>query len=393
MKFSSSLEEFQKALQKVLPAMPPKSTLPVLEHIRFTLEDNLLKLIATDQDITIMTTVTVIADEPGSVLVPGRKINEIIKALSGSADFRFVNNPENFEIELTTPKGKYKMKGLDPDDYLDLPELFDSSKPDPDEVNNGNIDTNNVAYFPDKELNRLCAKTVFAVSKDEFRPAMTGVLFQFRENYVNFVATDSYRLVRAVTRSEKPVFPQDFDIIIPKKCVELIKNADENPVMSFINSGTKITHSRFDYGNTVLISRVIEEKFPPYESVIPDSNPLQVTVDYKELIKGINRVSLFTNVVSKQIKLELKENILILKGDDEESGNQAREELQCEYSGEDFEIGFNFAYLEEAVKNIDASETKDDLIVLSFSESSKPALVTPKTEEENLLMLIMPVKI
>lgn len=395
MKFSANLSDFQKSIQRVLPAIPPKSTLPVLEHLNFSLKGNDLRIIATDQDITISTSLEVTSEEEGSVLVPGRKINDIVKALGSSGSLHFFNDDETFDIELKTARGKYKMKGLNPEDYLDLPELFESKKPDADDMHSdGNIDTgNHIAKFTPDEIKMLCSKTSSAVSTDEFRPAMTGVLFQFRESYVNAVATDSYRLVRAVVRSENAEFPQDFDVIIPKKSVDLIKNADDELIMSVIESNSKVSHLRFDYGSTVFITRVIDEKFPPYESVIPENNDLVATVDLKEILSAINRVSIFANALSKQIRVELSNNLIVLSGEDEESGNKAREEIACEYDSTEFDIGFNFKYLDEAIKNIDSSETTDNLITISFSEPTKPALVRPKNEEDNLLMLIMPVRL
>jgi DNA polymerase-3 subunit beta len=164
-------------------------------------------------------------------------------------------------------------------------------------------------------------------------------------------------------------------------------------VMSVIESNGKVTHLRFDYGNTVFITRIINEKFPPYESVIPDNNPFFAIINKNEVLEAIKRVSIFTSNVTKQVKFKLENNIMTISGEDEESGNQAVEQINCDYQGDDLQIGFNFKYLEDALNNIDEEETEDNLVKISFSEPSKPALISPTSEDENLLMLIMPVRI
>ncbi len=393
MKFSVSLSEFQSALQKALPAMPPKSTLPILEHLNFNLAGDVLNVIATDQDITIMSTISVESGSDGSVLVPGRRLNEIAKALGHSGNIEFSTSEDTFEITLTTANGVYSMKGLNPEEYLDLPELFDSEKPNITESGIVQPSGGNSAFFHKSDLIRLANKTAFAVSNDEFRPAMTGVLFQFRGAYVNAVATDSYRLSRAVVRDEKAQFPEELDIILPSRSVELLKKVDSDAVMSVIETQDKITHVRFDMGNTIFITKVIDEKFPPYESVIPDNNNLVVIVDKTKLGSALKRVAIFTSVISKQIRVSISENELVMKGEDEEGGTQANETVPCDYNGIPLEIGFNYHYLEDALQNIDSNSLDENKVYLTFSEPTKPVLVKPDFEGSELLMLIMPVRL
>lgn len=395
MKFKATIGEFLKRVQKTLPAIPPKATLPVLEHLNFKLDDNRLRIIATDQDITIMSNIEVSGIENGSVLVPGRKLEAIIKALGSTGEFEFQSDQENFEIKLLTSRGNYTMKGLNPEDYIELPELFESKKPiiNPEE-HDGTIDASSpMAQFTKEEITKLATKTIFAVSNDEFRPAMTGVFFQFRSTFVNAVATDSYRLVKSTVNAEEAKYPQEFDIIIPQKSVDLLRKVDDDLIISFIETVGKISHARFDIGDTIYITRVINEKFPPYESVIPANNNLILTVSKDDLVNAIKRVSIFTSSISKQIKVVISQNMLTVVGEDEDSGNHAKEEIACDYSGESLEIGFNFKYLEDALNHIDSNEAEEGLIKMSFSESSKPALISPKAEKDELLMLLMPIRL
>ena len=124
MKFQANISDFQKALVKVLPAMPRKSTLPILEHFMFTLNGNDLQIVATDQELIISTNLQVQGEEDGSILIPGKRITDIFRALADNGTFRFVSDPDNFEVIVLTLLGNYKMKGIDSDEYLDLPVLF-----------------------------------------------------------------------------------------------------------------------------------------------------------------------------------------------------------------------------------------------------------------------------
>ena len=392
MKFLVALSSLKDGINKVMPAIPPKSTLPVLEHINLQLENNELRMISTDQDITILHNLEVTGLQNGRILVPARKLNEITKALGNSGEIEFEIDEVNFDIKLKTSTGKYHMKGLNPDEYLDLPELFESNKPDFDGENITGDLVGKAAFFTKFEISRLCTKTSFAVSNDEFRPAMTGVLFQFRSDYINAVSTDSYRLVRATSHPENPQLPEEVDVIIPSKTIDLLKNVDDDVLLSFIeNSSSNITHIRFDVGSSVFVTRIIDEKFPPYESVIPNNNELIARVDKAELLKSIKLVSIFSSNISKQIRVQLKENELVIKGQDEDSGSDAVETIQCQYSGTEIEIGFNYKFLEDAVSNIDTGDEGE--VLLTLSEPTRPALILPNEEAKELLMLIMPVRI
>jgi len=395
MKFTVTISDFQRALLKTLPAMPRKSTLPVLEHLNFSLKDNTLTIISTDQDITIMSVLEVTGEEDGGVLVPGRRLSEVVKAFGDLGSFEFSTNPENFEIKIRTTTGKFVMKGLNPEEYLDLPELFESEKPvviindGVGEVVPGKAHS---AYFTGEEISKLCEKTVFAVSKDEYRPAMTGVFFEFNGETVTSVATDSYRLSKVSLTAEKAKYPNDFNVIIPSRSIELMKKADSNVVISFVETMKKITHARFDYEDTVMITRIIDEKFPPYKSVIPQEPKYHVVINQNDLLKAIKRVAIFANTNSNQIKVVFEENTIILTGEDEDSGSQGNETLTCDYTGEPMLIGFNFHYLEEALQNLN-SELDNDLIIMSFTEANKPILIRANKEDTNVLMLVMPVRL
>lgn len=390
MKFTVNLADFAKVLNKVLPAVPRKSTLPVLEHFQFMLSGNNLDVIATDQDIILKATSQVNGAEDGSVLVPAKKLSDIVKALDNIGELEFSVDPSNLEISLKSEAGTYDMKGLDSDEYLRLPELFDTEKPDIDHIKENN--DVQIAFIKANDLQRLAGGTLFAVSTDEFRPAMTGVFFQFKGDIAYAVSTDSFRLVRVVASAGEHSFPEDFNVIIPANSAEILKKAEGDVILSSISNFKNLTNLRFDFDDIVFITKIINEKFPPYESVIPKNNNLLLSTSRKELLTKIRRVSIFTSSISHQIKLSLYSDHLIVSGEDEDAGNKGMETLACDFNGEDMTIGFNVKYLEDAITHLDQIEGEDN-IYLFISDPTKPILLSATNELSDSIMLVMPTRL
>lgn len=390
MKFKVNLADFSKTLNKVIPAIPRKSTLPVLEHFHFVLSGNNLDVIATDQDIILKTSLQVNGEEDGAVLVPAKKLSDIVKALDNVGNLEFSVDMGNYEITMKTDAGTYDMKGLDADEYISLPELFDSEKPD---INHITADSNiQIALLKAHEIQKFTNNTLFAVSQDEFRPAMTGIYLQFRGKNAYAVATDSFRLVRVYTVAGEHNFPEDFDVIIPANAAEILKKLDSDVIVSSISNFKKLTNLRFDFDDSVFITKVINEKFPPYETVIPKNNDLILTCSKKEILQAIKRVSIFTNSISHQIKLSVYSDHLIVGGEDEDSGSKGMETLSCDFNGENIAVGFNVKYLEEAITHLEPAEGEEN-IYMFISDPTKPILLSSTPELGESIMLLMPVRL
>jgi len=383
MKFRASLLAIQTGLQKVLPALPRKSTLPVLEHLHFALKGNDLKIIATDQEITIQTKVTVEGELDGEVLVPGRRLIEIIKALGTQGMLDFNTNEDNFEITIKTqnPVGSYTMMGLCHLEYLRIPELIDAGKGKGDKAG---ID------FKKDEIIRLANKTAYAVSTDEFRPAMNGVFFQFRETFINAVATDSFRLAKVTLKPENAAFPNELDVIVPARAIDVLKKVDGDISMSFVETRGKKTHARFDFNDSIFITRLINENFPPYESVIPESFNFKIILSQSDFLSAVSRVAILTSEIVSQVKLHLENNTMTIYGADEETGAHGIETLNCDYVGEHYETAFNSRYLKDALEHL-AGETEN--IEMRFHDVGRPVILKPTVESDDLIALIMPVRV
>lgn len=390
MKLTISLQDLQKTLIKILPAIPPKATLPVLEHLHLTLEGNKLFFAATNQDIYVKSELDVEGIEDGAVLVPARKLNDVVKALGSKGSIEFEVNSE-YDVTIRTSMGKYSMKGLSIEEYVDLPELFEIEKPDIELIQNSDFNENS-AFISKETISEIGKKTFFAVSTDDYRPAMTGVLFQFRGDKIIAVSTDSFRLVKIVKNYEKANLPQGLDVIIPAQTVDLLSKADTDIVLTTIqNANNKVTHIRFDIGATVIVSRVIDEKFPPYDSVIPKENNKIVITDKTMFLDAIKRVSLFVNQISKQLVIKIGESVLEVFGQDQDSGFAGSETIGCDFVGESFQAGFNYSFLIDALSHIDTVDSGK--VYITFSEPTRPALIMADEFGETQLMLIMPVRI
>ncbi len=246
--------------------------------------------------------------------------------------------------------------------------------------------------FKSEDLAKITTKTAFVVYEDEFRPAMTGILFEFKGNKMNAVSTDSFRLVRATIKADADVFPPELNVIIPARLAGMISNLSDNSIMSFIETNRKLTHVRFDSGNTVLISRIIDEKFPPYETVIPMGTDYKAIIGVKDFLQAIRRIAIVTSKVTYQIKVTLAENTITVNGRDDESGDFGMESFDCTYNDVEMVIGFNYRYLDEALTHLQ-DVTPDGKILFRFNEQNKPVLINPSEDDQSVLMLIMPVRL
>lgn len=372
MKFSVSSADLQRALATAGGAVPNKSTIPILECVLFERDGDRLAITATDLEISIVQRLPVSFGSNGDgarqrVAVPARRLLDTLRALPDlpvafSAD-------DDFNVELKTDQGRYKMVGYDGADYPSLPEFSGART----------VETTGAL------VKRAIAKTGFAVSKDALRPAMMGVLMQVRPEHTRLVATDGHRLVKLT--AEGMTAPEAFDVIVPEKALALAAKAvgdDRAPCTLHVGSG----YVRFDLGATTVIGRVIEEQYPNYEAVIPVDNEKRLTVGREALLAAVRRVALYSSSMTHQVRLSLQADALEVSAEDIERASEARERVLCTYDGEPMDIGFNAVYLTEVLQNVDAEDA-----VFEFSSPNRAGVVMPAeaAESEELLMLIMPV--
>ncbi|MDR0927319.1 MAG: DNA polymerase III subunit beta [Ignavibacteria bacterium] len=387
MKFSSQLGDFQKLIQKVLPAIPLRAAFDALEHIKLTLDGNILTAVASDIEITIKSSASVMGSEDGEILAPAKMLSDVVKVLDPSKDIVFECDPEDLLIRIISGKSKYQLNAMSGDDYILVPEIFDKEIPTEDAIDN------NVATFKKDVLQDLASKTYYAVSADNYRPGMTGVLFQFRENYLNAVGTDSYRLVRATNFAETNVYPKDLDIILPEKAVELCRKLDDDVTMFIDYDKGKPKQVRIDNANTSIVARLLNESFPKYETIIPKVTNYQATFDISEFIAGIKRIVPLAGKGNK-CRMEFSTDKLVILAENDERGEIASEEIPCELIDTDsFVVSYNIKFLLEMIGTITANDTTNNMVSFYFISPDKAALIKPKAEKDSLVMILMPMRV
>lgn len=369
MKFTVSKENFFHVLQKVSNVTPVRSTLPILSCILFTVKDNTLKMRSTDLEITMAASCDIQMQEEGAIAIPSKIIKEITGELP---DTLLHFSIEDEQVIITTDAGgEYKIMGYPAMEFPTEP-IVDDSK---------------IVTLQSEKFRRIVEKTGFAVSRDEMKVALNGVLFQFGEKEMQAVSTDGHRLVK-YTLKEFEGANDIKDIIVPPKflnlCVNSIKDVD------FVTLRIGHNHVKLELKDTTIYSRIIEERFPDYESVIPAENDKKILVSIDDLLSVVKRVGIFASKNTRQISLSFTMNSVLVKAEDIETASTAKEEVALEYSGEDFMIGYNSDYLREMIRHIDGEKVD---IHLKNSLMAGLFFPTEQLPDEEILFLLMPIRL
>lgn len=370
MKFIVSTSVLLKGLQLISGVVNPNAVLPILENYLFQVKSGKLTVTASDLETTMQTTIKVESKEEGIIAVPAKILFDALKTFP-EQPVTFTIDHEKKSIEISSDNGKYKLTGEKGDDYPAIPVA----------------ESVNSIEIPAEILANAINKTLFAVGADEMRLAMTGVYCQLNKNEINFVSTDAHKLVKYTRKMIKS--DEHASFILPKKALNLLKTSlastEEAPsvVIEYNKSNTF-----FSFGNIILICRLIDERYPDYEAVIPVNNPNKLTIDRQALLNSIQRVAIFSSKTTHQVKLKIIGSQLQISAEDIDFANEAVERLTCEYEGEDMEIGFNGRFLIEMLAHLES-----DMIVFEMSVPSRAGIILPasKLKEEEILMLVMPV--
>lgn len=378
MKFSVTGDKLVDYLTKLNSVIPTRSPLPILDNILFELQGNELKLLASDLEIFIRTTVEVDGKKDGKVAIPAKKLLEISRTLASTKLDIDVNDKNRITIK--TKNGKYTIGGEPSDDFPVPEEKSDMHK----------------LEFDGHTLRRCLSKVIHAVNTDELRRNMSGVLLDVRKNELKFVATDGFRLGKIIKDNFEIPADVEEKIIIPLKTSNLILRLNNgNPsVIEFDENDLKVS-----FGDVEIYSKLIDDTFPSYENVIPADNDKILKINKEELSSSLRRALIFADVITKRVRLEITNKNMIIKADNPEIGSEGEETIESNFvsnSGdEDFDktpfvIAFNAGYLLDAV-----SQMETDEINISFGSPSKAAITTPSEQKpnENFIELIMPVRV
>lgn len=337
-----------------------------MEDFHFTLIGNSLTVKCTDLETSIITSAEVEGTEDGLTTVPAKILVDTLRSLPDQP-IVFEREENKQSVTIISQTGKYKLASNDPEEYPSLPEMEDA--------NNFEIEGS--------ILKGAIAKTTFATSNDELRLAMTGVYFSLLPNEINFVATDAHKLVK-YTYEVKQDKTENF--IVPKKSLGLLKNI--LPEMEPVTVSYNNSHVFFSYESTIVGSRLIDAKFPNYSAVIPDNNPIRITIDRMQFLNSMKRIAIFSNKSTNQVVLQINQNAIVIQTQDMDYSNEAKETIGCDYDGDPIEIGFNAKFIIEMLGVIDSDD-----VILNLSTPNNAGLLLPsaQADDEDLLMLVMPV--
>lgn len=369
MRFDVSSTALLSHLQSVGKVIASKNSLPILDSFLFSLEGNKLVITASDSETRLITSVDVLnVTGQGVFAVSAKILLDPLKELP-EQPLTFDINDDNLEIYIHFQNGKYNFIGQKGDTYP-------QQKPLKENVVSLSID----AQMLLNGINR----SFFATGDDELRPVMNGIYFDILPDSLTFVASDGHKLVRlrnlAIKSEERASF------ILPKKPASLLKailgRESDKINVSFDDNSAHFTCTNFE-----MICRLVEGRYPNYNNVIPQNNPYKVTIDRVSFLTALKRVSVFSNPASSLVKLQLKENLMIVSAQDIDFSTSAEEKIVCQFENVELSIGFKATYLIEILSNITATD-----VVLELADPSRAGLIVPVENEENedLLMLQMP---
>lgn len=372
MKFTVSSIALSSRLVALSRVINSKNSLPILGDFLFEIVDGRLNLTASDSEVMMKTSLELVdTDGDGRFCVGNHDLLEAVKGIS--------EQPITFDVDLNANMAKIGYQN----GMFSLPVENAEEYPKAQEVGEGAT----VINIPTAMLAENINRSIFATAQDELRPVMNGIYFDLTPDYLAVVASDGHKLVRNKVLSIKSDVPASF--ILPKKPATLLKGVlgkqGGDVVIRFDDRNAEIN---FEEG--VVVCRLIEGRYPNYNSVIPQSNPNQLTVDRLGLLAALRRVQPFSNDSSNLIRFHVENGTLQLDAEDYDFSKTATERMSCDYNGMPMSIGFKGSSFIEILSNFDCEQ-----VVIQLADPSRAGLVLPSEQPDNqeVLMLMMPMLI
>lgn len=377
MKFKVNSRELRDAIGRIIGVVPVRTTIPAIENLLMETSKKKLIISATDLEISMSTQADITDGDDGKITVNAREFFEIVRNLDDSEIEISVD--ENLKLTVKTKSGSFRFACTPAEEYPTLPMLGENSES---------------STISSESLRTVVERTIFAVSKDEHRRSMNGVLFQFFGKAAKIYATDGHRLVRIEDKGlvDKPL----------KKEANIQEKALGLAAKSLRGTDVEITiadnHVRLKNSDTELITRLIQEVHPDYDAVIPsdiDNNKL-LTVGRAELLEKVRRVAILSDSVNHLVKFTIDKDVLTVSAEDTDRGEMGEEKIQVQWNGgEPMNIGFNSTYIMEAMGSIDAAKVR-----FAFSSATRAATIKPVPEDgkgsastQEILILVMPLRL
>lgn len=367
MKFSVNSSALEKLLSKVIPAIPARTPMQVIEHFLVQIQENILTVTGTDLDMFITSNMNIDADGDFEAIIPAKLFYDLVRSIPDS--MIHFETGDNSTLNLKTDSGVYQLGYAEANEYPQLPAITYTKQ----------------VQITGGVLKNAFELTSFAVSKEPMRPAMTGILFDFTEDGLKFVATDGHRLVRYIHKPLK--FEEADQIVVPSKTVDILLKfvGDAQVTISYTSSNVL-----FRFADITMISNLINQKYPAYNSVIPLENENLLRLDKKPLVSAVKRMLLFDSTNFPKVKLSMTENHVEVSSEDINKGSRGTESIHCEYNGTPMEIAFNTNFMYDVINHME-----QDRLLFKFESPTRAALVegVEPNEEKDVLMLLMPVRL
>ncbi|MCH5231906.1 MAG: DNA polymerase III subunit beta [Muribaculaceae bacterium] len=371
MRFNIDGKLLQQQLAAVNKVINSKNALSILDNFLFELNGAELTITGSDQENTVKVRVEVMdSDGLGRIAIPAKTLLEITKEVNNQP-VSFSLNDQTGEIDLQFLNGKFRFMGINADEFPKGDTLEE-------EVQNLSV--------PASIVLKGIENTVYAVSTENIRPIMTGIYWDIHEDDIVFVASDTHKLVRYITREVAPGFTRGF--IMPAKPANILKGIIGKEDIVNIKIGEK--GASFTFGDFTLTCRFIKGNYPNYNRVIPTDNPFTVTVERQSILNAMRRVAIFASKASNLVKMEMQPGVMRLAAQDLDYGTSAEERVMCDYQGNDMTIGFNSAFTVEILNNMSGETT-----VIKLSDPARPGIFEPLEQEPNteLTTIQMPMQV
>ena len=363
MKFSVSKEKLLHGLQTVQNVVSTRTTLPILSNVLLRAADGELRLTTTDLDVGVSGGVEAQVERQGGTTLPARRLATIVRELPASEIQIEIDGKNTASIRCG--QSFFKILGLPEEEFPPLPKFQDAKE----------------FTISQKALRDGLKKTAYAISTDETRYVLNGILFSFKENKLTMVATDGRRLALLDLELEFPR-SQEVDIIVPTKCVtELGRLVGDEGDLKMRVSENQVA---FEVDGTLLVSKLIEGNYPNYRQVIPGEAKERVTLEREQFHNAVHRVSLLASEKSNSVKLVFSKNNIEIAANTPDVG-EARESLPVTYKGKDFSIAFNPEFLMAPLRNLSEDEVFLDLI-----DEMSPGVIKIQSP---FLYVLMPMRI
>ena len=363
MKFSVSKEKLLEGLQTVQNVVSNRTTLPILSNVLLQANGSEVTLTTTDLDVGVRGSVEAAVDKPGATTLPARRLFNIVRELP-SSEIQIEVDSKNVASIRSGPSF-FKILGLPEEEFPPLPK-FEKAK---------------IFNLRQKDLKDGLKKTAYAISTDETRYVLNGILFTFKDNKLTLVATDGRRLALVDIELEFPR-SQEVDIIVPSKAVtELGRLLGEDGDVKLTVGENQIA---FEVNGTLLVSKLIEGNYPNYRQVIPAETKERITLERELFLNCVHRVSLLASEKSNSVKLIFSKNNIDITANTPDVG-EAKESVAVQYKGKEFSIAFNPEFLMAPLRNLG-----NDEVFLDLTDEMSPGVIKIQTP---FLYVLMPMRI